>query len=103
MFMHMSRDKTLILCRIRIGRCIKLIVSWRSSSDEQAGRDHMKVFEKVVVKVNLKELVLNKLASYVYSYTIILIMYYDYSQLYCSMTLALIVYLLIANWNIDAT
>ena len=44
---------------------IKLIVSWRSSSDEQAGRDHMKVFEKVVVKVNQKELVLNKLASYV--------------------------------------
>ena len=51
--------------RSHIGRCIKLIVSWRSSSDEQAGRDHMKVIEKVVVKVNLKELVLNKLASYV--------------------------------------
>ena len=40
----------------KMGRCIKPIVNWRSSSDEQTDGDCPKVLANVVVKVNLKEL-----------------------------------------------
>ena len=53
----MPRDKAFNLME-KMGRCFKLIVNWRSSSDEQAAGDHPKVLTKVIVKVNLKEVAL---------------------------------------------
>ena len=67
--MFMPRHKTFNLMQ-KIGRCFKLIVNWRSSSDEQAAGDCPKVLAKVIVKVNLKEVAL--IAIYLYSYTNIL-------------------------------
>ena len=43
-----------------MGRYIKLIVNWRSSSDEHIAGDCPKVLAKVVIKVNLKELAVKK-------------------------------------------
>ena len=57
----MPREKTLNFMQ-KMRRCIKLIVNWMNSSDEQATRDCPKVLAKVTVKVNLKELALKRLA-----------------------------------------
>ena len=44
----------------KMGRCIKLIVNWRSSIDEQAAGDHVMVLVKGTVKVDLKDIAMKK-------------------------------------------
>ena len=44
----------------KMGRCIKLIMYWSTSSDEKGAGDYAKVFAKIAVKVNLKELDMKK-------------------------------------------
>ena len=44
----------------KMGRYVKPIVNWRSSSDKQAAGDCLKVLAKVTMKVNLKEFAVNK-------------------------------------------